>query len=182
MTDSEQYVLKRVPGRGALVVTDPIETYVDYTPPASREVFQAEFKLRVSRTLFDGRPLIKHKLCQGMNEVSGTRKMIVARLNPMGRQYPNIVNMVRMHFGARPATALEARAFAKEHPRAFTNELVDSLHAVGDFIVDAERDWQSCIWIQGMNEGDELLHLGVFLDRMHDLSDSGSYFLFVLPN
>lgn len=184
MANTEQYKLKRVLGRDSrspIVVTDPIEVSVDYTPPASLEVFRAEFKGRVSTTLFDGRELTKHELCRGMDESSGMRKMVLARIAYSARQYPDIVTVVHELLRGRPATALEARALAKAHPAAFEEHT--TIHAVGDTITYAERDDVCyCAWLQNVNEyGDEPM-ISVLLDRMDDLSEGDSCFLFVLPD
>lgn len=186
MANTEQYKLKRVLGRDSrspIVVTDPIEVFVDYTPPASLEAFRAEFKGRVSTTLFDGRVLTKHELCQGMDESSGMRKMALVRMGHHGCQYPDIVTVVHELLRGRPATALEVRAFAKAHPLAFEEN--ESVHAVGDTITYSERDDRDrryCAWLQSVNEGGEEIMIAVFLDAMDDLSEGDSCFLFVLPD
>lgn len=64
--------------------------------------------------LFDGRPFQKHASCEGMDETPGDRVFLVKHFGRNTTSEANIAEMDKL--GYRPATHLEAYAFAKAQP------------------------------------------------------------------
>ncbi len=94
---------------------DHCRAYVDYAPLRSRSELEKDFSGEGSvSVVFDGRPWEKHDKCEGMDETPGERDFFVKHFNRGIESEDAIVEMDKQ--GYRPATHLEAIAFAKAHP------------------------------------------------------------------
>lgn len=80
----------------------------------SFEELKKEFGENNVSTIFDGRPWEKHDSCVGMDETSGDRDFLVEYFGREISSEDAIAEMVSQ--GYRPATPVEAIAFAKAHP------------------------------------------------------------------
>ena len=86
---------------------------VTYTLPSKADLEKEYGKGNVS-DLFDGRPFQKHASCEGMDETPGDKVFLVKHFGRETESEANIAEMDKL--GYRPATHLEAYAFAKAQP------------------------------------------------------------------
>lgn len=86
---------------------------VTYRLPSKADLDKEYGEGNVS-VLYDGRPFQKHTLCEGMDETPGDKVFLVKHFGRETESEENIAEMDKL--GYRPATHLEAYAFAKAQP------------------------------------------------------------------
>lgn len=89
--------------------------YVDYSMPRDKAALEAEFSVGgVSKLFYGDYKWRLHALCVGVDQTPGERIMLVKRFDRETESEANIAEMDKL--GYRPATHLEAYAFARANP------------------------------------------------------------------
>lgn len=107
---------------------------------------------------YDGRPFQKHASCVGMDETPGNRVFLVVHFDRKTKSEENIAEMDKL--GYRPATHLEAYAFARAQPDYQRHFMIAAL---GSYLT--HRDCQLVTLLSGN------LHMRVFGCRCRSFSD-----------
>ncbi len=133
---------------------------VNYAPLPSRPELERDFSGENSvSVIFDGRPFQKHASCVGMDETPGDRIFLVEHFGREIESEDAITEMDKQ--GYRPATHLEAIAFAKAHPE-FQRQFW--IVALGSFAMD---DGNRRVAVLGADGDGRFLSDGWFDRRWH---------------
>ncbi len=149
--------------------------FVDYTMPHDKETLEREFSVgNVWHGFTDSYEWQLHPLCAEIDQTPGERVMIVKHFGRDTKSEENIAEMDK--FGYRPATHLEAYAFAKTYPSMQLNDLIAAL---GSFVLDGEHRLVAVlghVYGPGKSDGPFRVLIRDFFSRMWG---SGRGFLFV---
>ncbi len=138
--------LNTIEKRGSMkqqpLVEGEYRVFVDYTMPHDKETLEAEFSGGVDNLFYDNHKWKKHSSCVGIDETPGDRVMVVKHFD---RETESEANIGEMHkLGYRPATHLEAYAFAKvnhtEPPWDFW------IYALGSHVMYGHRYDVAGVW------------------------------------
>ena len=115
MLETMRRYMKASPSAERPLGENEYRVYVDYTMPLDREILESEFsKKHVSKLFYGNYEWQPHSSCAEIDQTPGERIMLVKHFSRNTTSEANIVEMGKL--GYRPATHLEAYAFAKANP------------------------------------------------------------------
>ena len=158
-----------VPGTATKPVLDEGEYLVpiDYAPLPSKADLEKDYGKDNVSVIFDGREFTYHASCVGVDQTPGERIMLVKHFGRNTESEANIAEMDKL--GYRPATHIEACAFAKSNPELQRKFWIVAL---GSFALDGGR---RCVAVLRSASGGR-----IFVSGWFDSGWSADYrFLFV---